>query len=187
MASFGEKPTIHGTRVGLRPLEAADADHMWADLQDPEGLEMTGTHATFTRDQVAAWCATRSGEQDRLDLAIVDAATSGWLGEIVLNDWDRENRSCSLRIAVTAGARGRGVGTEATQLLVGYAFTEIDDPPVHRIGLEVHDFNHRAVRLYERVGFRREGVLRDALHWDGCFHEAIVMSMLRTDHPPAAV
>jgi RimJ/RimL family protein N-acetyltransferase len=73
------------------------------------------------------------------------------------------------------------VGTEATRLLVDHAFTEIEDPPVHRIGLEVYEFNHRAVRLYERMGFRREGVLRDALHWDGGFHDALVMSMLRTD------
>ena len=186
MASFRDKPSLHGASVLLRPVVAGDADDMWADLQDPEGLKMTGTHARFTRDEIRGWCASRAECSDRLDLAIVDAATGTWAGEIVLHEWDPHNRSCGFRIAVAAEARGRGVGTEATRLLVDFAFTEIDHPPVHRIGLEVYAFNHRAIGVYERVGFRREGVLRDALHWDGEFHDAIVMSMLRTDHAPTA-
>ena len=42
--------------------------------------------------------------------------------------------------------------------------------------------NPRAQAVYERVGFQREGVLRDSLWWDGSFHDTIVMSILRTDH-----
>ena len=53
--------------------------------------------------------------------------------------------------------------------------------PIHRISLDVFDFNPRAAHVYERVGFVREGVLRDALHWDGEYHDSIVMSILRPD------
>ena len=55
------------------------------------------------------------------------------------------------------------------------------DLPVHRIQLEVFAFNPRAQHVYERVGFRREGVLRDALRWDGEYHDTIVMGLLRAD------
>ena len=181
MPTFADKPTITGARVALRPVVASDAASMWADVHDDEINAFTGTHADFTEEQISQWCATRIEQGDRLDLAVTDRTTGEWLGEVVVNDWEPDNRSCGFRIALSAGARDRGVGTEATRLLVDYVFSEIDDPPVHRLALEVYDFNPRALTVYERVGFVREGVLRDALRWQGEHHDAIVMSLLRDD------
>ncbi|MEO1055740.1 MAG: GNAT family protein [Actinomycetota bacterium] len=184
MVSFATKPTITGERVLLRPVTGDDVDDAWADMHDDEANRLTGTHDEFTYEQIASWYSTRSDEPDRLDLAIVELATGRWCGEVVINEWDADNRSCSFRIAVSAHARDRGIGTAATKLLVDYVFDEIDEPaPINRIGLEVFAFNPRAIHVYERLGFVREGVLRDALYWDGAFHDAIVMSALRRDRP----
>ncbi len=165
---------------------------MWADAHDDEINHFTGTHADFSREQIEAWCASRPEQTDRLDMAVTDADTGEWLGEAVVNDWDPDNRSCSFRIALGANARNRGVGTEATRLhlpapatsdrIIDYVFDVIDDPSVNRISLEVFDFNQRGLAVYEKVGFVREGVLRDALFWQDDFHDAIVMSILRRDH-----
>ncbi len=181
MPTFADQPIIRGGRVLLRPIVAGDAEHMWTDLLDAEATRLTGTHTTFTRPQIDAWCASRVEQSDRFDLAVIDSGTGAWAGEIVINEWDPDNRSCSLRIALGPTSRDRGLGTEATRLIVDHLLDAIDDPPVHRIGLEVYAFNARAIAVYERVGFRREGVLRDALWWDGEFHDAIMMSMLRRD------
>ncbi len=181
MSTFADKPTIRGDRVVLRPLREQDADAMLADAHDQEITHFTGTHADFTREQIDAWCASRQHQPDRLDLAVTDRTSSEWMGEVVINDWDRDNRSCSFRIALSAKARNRGIGTEATQLVVDHVFDEIDDPPVNRIALEVYHFNPRGLAVYEKVGFLPEGVLRDALYWQGEFHDAIVMGMLRRD------
>lgn len=182
MTSFADKPTLVGERVILRPLVATDADDLWRDLHDPEANRLTGTHATFTRERIDEWCATRAAQTDRLDLAVIERATGAWAGEVAVNDVDDDNRSCGFRIALSAAARNRGLGTEATRLTVRHVFDTIDDPAIHRISLEVFAFNPRAQAVYERVGFRREGVLRDALWWDGSFHDTIVMSILRSDH-----
>jgi RimJ/RimL family protein N-acetyltransferase len=181
VTSFVDKPTIVGPRVVLRPLDAGDADAMLADLTDVDALRLTGTHRTFTRDEIERWVATRPGTDDRLDLAIIDRTTGGWLGEVVVNDWDPDNRSCGFRIALTRTARDRGYGTEATRLVVDHVFETIDDPPVNRIELEVYAFNPRAIHVYERIGFQREGVRRQALRWNGEYVDAIVMSILRSD------
>ena len=154
---------------------------MWTDLQDDEGTRLTGTHGGFERHQIDAWCATRAVQPDRLDLAVIDRTTERWAGEVVVNDWDAHNRSCGFRIALGPSGRDRGLGSEATRLVVDYVFDEIDDPPVNRLSLEVYEFNRRALTVYEKVGFRREGILRDALLWDGEFHDAIVMSIVRAD------
>ena len=187
MANFAHKPTITGERIVLRPMAAGDADAMWADSHDAEITHFTGTHTDFEYHQVVTWCSTRAEQPDRLDLAVTDRATGDWLGEAVINDWDRDNRSCSFRIALSAPARDRGIGTEATRLLVDYVFDEIDDPPVNRVSLEVYDYNPRGLAVYEKVGFRPEGVLRQALLWQGEFHDAIVMSLLRSDREADAV
>lgn len=181
MVTFADKPTIVGDRVLLRPLDAGDADSMWADLSDAESTRLTGTHDTFERDQVDRYCASRPEQADRLDLAVIDRASGLWAGEVVINEVDEHNGSCSFRIALGAGARNRGLGTEATRLIIDHVFDAIDDPTINRVALEVYDFNPRAQAVYERVGFRREGVLREALLWDGEYHDAIVMSILRSD------
>lgn len=181
MTSFADKPTLEGARVVLRPIVAADAASMFADLDDPEGRRLTGTHATFTLDQIEKWAATRSDQPDRLDLAVIDRASGTWAGEVVINGWDPDNRTCGFRIALGPAARDRGLGTEATRLLLDHVFESIDDPPVNRVELEVYDMNPRAQAVYEKLGFRREGVRREALWWDGEPHGAIVMSLLRSD------
>ena len=178
MASFSEKPTIEGEHVRLRPLVSGDVDDMWADLADEDALRLTGTHDSFTREQIDAWCASRADQSDRLDLAVVERSSGAWAGEVVLCDWDADNASCSFRIALRASAQNRGLGSEATRLIVDYAFAELG---VHRIELEVFAFNPRAIAVYERAGFVHEGVRRDALQWDGEWVDALVMAMVATD------
>jgi RimJ/RimL family protein N-acetyltransferase len=181
MGSFADKPTLVGNRVVLRPIVGSDADAMWAELADAEANRLTGTHTEFGYEQIRRWAATRVDTDDRLDLAATDPVTRAYLGEVVINEWDPANRSCSFRIALGAHARDRGVGTESTQLLIDYVFGEIDDPPVNRIELEVYAFNPRAQRVYEKVGFVLEGVRREALRWDDAYTDAVVMSILRSD------
>ncbi len=125
-----------------------------------------------------AWLASRADQADRLDLAVVERATGACVGEVVLNDWDPANQACSFRIALDARVHGRGLGTEATRLIVGYGFERLG---LHRISLEVYAFNPRARRAYEKAGFVAEGVLRESLLWEGERVDATVMSILAPD------
>ncbi len=168
-------PILRGKRVSLRPLDGGDTDNLWADVQEPEARRLTGTHREFSREDIAAYCASRADATDRLTLAIVDTETGGWIGEVVLMDHDEPNRSAGLRIALTANGRGRGLGTEALSLLLAHAFGPLK---LHRVSLEVYDFNPRAIRAYEKVGFRHEGRVRDALWWEGMPYDALLMAVL---------
>jgi RimJ/RimL family protein N-acetyltransferase len=178
---FSDKPTITGERVILRPVSVDDVPGLAAMLADPDGRRLTGTHATFTPAGLRSWYASRGDQTDRLDLAVVDRRTGSYAGEVVLNDLDEDNLSCGFRIALGPSARGRGLGTEATRLIVGYAFEVVG---LHRVELEVYAFNPRARAVYEKVGFVHEGVRRDALRWDGGWVDAITMSILADDRRP---
>ena len=174
-------PVLRGELVTLRPIRADDADAMWDMLSDPEGNRLTGTTGTFTRVQVAQWCATVDEREDRHDWAVTHE-TDEYLGEIVLNRIDTHSRNANLRLAMRPGQRGRGFGSEAISLVLAYAFGE---PPeglgLHRVSLDVLSINPRARVLYESLGFVEEGRLREA-HLDGDFWcDAIVMAILEDD------
>ena len=135
----------------LRPIIASDADAMWDMIQDEEGNDLTATQAVFTYDQIAEWCATRAGQNDRLDLAIIETNTGEFAGEVVLNEYEPASASASFRISLRGPAWfGRGLGTEATTLIVHHAFSGIG---LMRVTLEVLSRNPRARRSYEKAGF----------------------------------
>jgi RimJ/RimL family protein N-acetyltransferase len=175
MHDFANKPTLVGSRVRLRPVSIQDVPGLLDVVSDPEGRRLTGTHADVAEPALRAWYGTRAEHDDRLDLAVVERASGQYAGEVVLNEVNAGDRSCSFRIALRPAFQDRGLGTEATRLMLEHAFSAVR---VHRISLEVYAFNHRARAVYERVGFVAEGVLRDALYWDGAYFDATVMSIL---------
>ncbi|CAM5295092.1 RimJ/RimL family protein N-acetyltransferase OS=Leifsonia shinshuensis OX=150026 GN=HNR13_002579 PE=4 SV=1 [Leifsonia shinshuensis] len=139
-------------------------------------MRLTGTHATFTEDQVQEWLAGLAALDGRADWAILRTADGVHLGEAVLNDLDADNRSAGFRIMLGSPHWfGSGYGTEATRAVLEHAFGTAG---LHRVELEVFAFNPRAQRAYEKAGFVVEGRRREALHWDGEWVDAIVMGCL---------
>jgi RimJ/RimL family protein N-acetyltransferase len=182
-ADFSVKPTLTGDKVMLRPfILAEDAGALREMLLDPEATRLTGSHdfgESRWGDEDEArfrnWYSTRNQQLDRLDLAVVDRSTGQCVGEVVLNDWNEPNRSCGFRTVIGPRGRDRGLGTESVRMVVGYGFERL---ALHRIELQVYAFNPRARRVYEKVGFVAEGVLRDALRWGDGWVDATVMSIL---------
>lgn len=163
-------------------MESRHFDGLWAMQSEPEVARLTGSVRQVTQEQARQWMATRQDHHDRADWAIVRAEDDVVLGEVVLNELDPDHAAVNFRILlVNREYFGRGYGTEATRLVIDYAF----HVGVHRIGLEVFDYNPRAQRSYEKSGFVREGVLRDALRWDGEWHDVISMAILSTDSRPS--
>jgi RimJ/RimL family protein N-acetyltransferase len=175
---FAPKPTLTGERVVLRPLTVADVPAVMATLADPDAMRLTGTHRTFDTDQVREAIARWQQRTDRFDVAVIDRATGSHAGEAALVDLNRDNLSCTFRIALTSGHTDRGLGTETARLLLGHAF---DTVGLHRVELDVYAFNPRARRVYEKLGFVYEGTKRQALRWRGEWVDSYVMAMLVDD------
>jgi RimJ/RimL family protein N-acetyltransferase len=181
---FRDRPVLTGPRVSLEPLGSQHFDAYRSMLAEPEAMRLTGTRQRFTDEWIRQWLAARQDHHDRADWAIVRHEDGMFLGDAVLNELNGHNASASFRICL-AGPHvfGRGYGTEATGLVVDYAF---DVAGLHRVHLEVYDFNPRAQRVYEKCGFIREGLQRDALLWEGQRHDVISMAILATDPRPTS-
>jgi RimJ/RimL family protein N-acetyltransferase len=138
--SLAVKPTLTGDMVVLRPVTVEDVDLIPAD--DAEAMRLTGSHPRpepLSREFMREWYATRADHDDRLDLAVVDRVTGRFAGEVVLNELNPDDESCSFRILLCGDAnRDCGLGTEATRLILRHAFENVG---LHRVELEVYDFN----------------------------------------------
>ncbi len=151
-------------------------------LSDPEVRRLTGSVESTAEaerpevldDRLRDWYATRNDQPDRLDLAIEDAASGILVGEVVLNEVDLEALTCNLRLLVGPLGRDRGLGTEAVGLATAYGIERLG---MRRITLEVFEFNPRARRVYEKVGYVVTGVRPGALVFDGVEVAAIDMAV----------
>ncbi|GGA21228.1 GNAT family N-acetyltransferase [Paenibacillus physcomitrellae] len=173
-----KKTEIVGDLILLRYAEKGDLADYTAFLEDKEMMVLTGSFSvSFTAEQNAAWLE-RIGQpgKDRVDFMIVPKDSKRLIGEVVLNDIDWDNRSANIRIAIgSAHGRGKGYGQEAMRRMVEYGFRVLG---LHRIHLGVYTFNPRAIHVYEKIGFKHEGIERDALYQDGEYHDMIRMAIL---------
>lgn len=104
-----------------------------------------------------------------------------WLpiGTIGLHRVDWKNRLGVLGIAIWEKRFwNRGLGTRVVRTLLRFAFLKLN---LHRVELEVYDFNPRAMRCYEKAGFRLEGTRRQALYRDGSYHDIHRMGTLQEE------
>ena len=175
-------PTLRTPRLVLRPLGPEHLEDVWAALADEESKRLTGTKATFTREQVAAHLAAVGAADDRADWAIT-LPDGAYVGEVVLNELDDDIACMNVRIALAPGMPGRGYGTEAMTAVLDHAFGAVG---LHRVELSVYDFNPRALRSYEKAGFVVEGRQRQTLLWDGQWYDSVLMSVLATDPRPSS-
>ncbi len=174
-----DKPTLQGEMLVLRPLRAGDSDGMWEVVSDAEARRITGMSREWTRADVDRWVATVGAADDRIDLAVTANGSDEYLGEIVLEAIDTCVGSASLRLTMRPAYRGRGYGTEAILLVLGMAF---DGLGLHRVGAAVPAINARAKSLYENLGFRVEGRLRDAFRDGDGWTDGLVMGLLDDEY-----
>ncbi len=101
------------------------------------------------------------------------------LGEIDLNGFDWTARHAWVGVGI--GERdywGKGYGTDAMRILIRYAFRELN---LNRINLTVFAYNPRAIKSYEKLGFKEEGRERQWLHRDGRRWDMLYMGLLRRE------
>lgn len=179
-----DKPTLTGERVVLRPFVEGDLTRMAAAIRDPEVSRWTeydldtrtlrrADSPTELDDRLRDWYLTRHRQTDRLDLAVVDRTTEECVGEVVLNEFDPGTSRCNFRTIVGPGGRDRGLGSEATRLVVAHAFSV----GIEQVELEVFIGNTRARRAYEKAGFRVTGRRRAARQVDGAPEDAFLMTV----------
>ena len=178
---------LQGEKALLRLIEKSDKDKYYAmgfETVDEQSMYLTGTTGTFSREAIERYVDRIVEDETRYDFLIVDRQSGEMVGEAVLNEIDWDSRCAGFRIALFQSQEfNRGFGSEATALTLRFAFEGLG---LHRVELEVFDYNPRARHVYEKAGFRQEGVKRDGLWMSGQYHDVILMGVLESDYASRA-
>lgn len=141
---------VQGMAIALEPLRDDDADALFHWINDRELVELSATFRPVSRAEHDAWFAAVRARDDVAIFAIREDGRLVGTGQLL-----RDGDEAELRIRLgAADARGRGIGTEAVRRLVRHGFDELG---LRRIWLQVFATNVRAIRAYEKAGFRRCG------------------------------
>lgn len=166
----GKSGFLCSDRLCLRLLENEESVDIWHGNESRE----------FPSDEGPVVDGVESVPPDRSDalsFIIEKADTKKAIGSCqLLNiNWIHRNAELQIRIG-EGGFQGKGYGSEAVRLLVDFGFKDLH---LHRIYLHVFSSNARAIKAYEKCGFEREGVLREAAYIDGGFVDVVAMAILR--------
>jgi RimJ/RimL family protein N-acetyltransferase len=172
---------LQGKRVLLRGMAREDLARLWQFNNDIE-VELAGggdppTPQSFERLQAEFDQEAAKGGRNGPTFAI--EADGQFIGQCALFNINPVAHTCAL--GITIGNKeywGRGYGRESIALLVDYAFRHHN---FHKIWLEVHANNNRALRSYAACGFREEGRLRAHVWSNGQYEDLIVMGLLRAE------
>lgn len=177
-------PTLHSARLRLRPFGEADADAIFALQSDARVLRYWDAPPWTDRaraQRFIAACRQIEAEGSGARLAIERAADGGFIGWCALNTWNPDYRSARLGYCLGEAAWGQGLATEAAGALLRWAFAALD---LNRVQAETDTRNIASSRVLEKLGFRREGTLREDCIVDGEVSDSWVYGLLRREWRP---
>lgn len=174
-------PTLQTARLRLRPFTDADADDLFAMHSSAHVLRYWDS-PPWTEPQRAerflAACRQLAEDGTGARLAIDRLADEAFLGWCSLTGWNPDYRSASLGYCLVEHAWGAGYATEAAHAVLGWAFESLD---LNRVQAETDTRNLASARVLQKLGFKREGTLREDCIVNGDVSDSWVFGLLRRE------
>lgn len=170
--------SILGEKIRLRAIERSDIPAFVRWFNDPEVRKYLRMYMPLSQAQEERWFETQLQDQSSLIFGI-ETLDGKLIGNIGLHNITWKDRNAYL--GITIGEKnywGQGYGADAITTLLNFAFTQMN---LHRVFLTVYEYNQRAIRCYEKCGFKHEGRMRQAHFYDGKYYDELVMGILRDE------
>ncbi|MDN4595417.1 GNAT family N-acetyltransferase [Polycladomyces subterraneus] len=166
--------------ITLQPFTKEDYAQLMEWVDNPAFLlQWGGPRFTFPLDERQLDDYLSWESPGRQVWKAVDPTSGRTVGHIELGNIDPRNRIGTIaRVMISPDARGKGWGEQMVREAVRYGFETLH---LHRIELRVFDFNNAAIRCYEKVGFQKEGLLRECRRFGDEYWSLWVMSLLRPE------
>jgi len=178
---FLSAPTLHTTRLELRPFNESDASALFAMHSSAFVLRYWDSPPWSERgraEQFIAACRQIAEEGTGTRLAVDRISDGAFLGWCSLTRWNPDYRSASMGYCFDDAAWGHGYATEAARALLQWA---VDTLEINRVQSETDTRNGASARVLEKLGFVREGTLREDCIVNGDVSDSWVYGLLRRD------
>lgn len=166
--------------VLLRAIEETDLELIREMINDPEIEKMTGgTSFPISMYQQKKWFESINNRSNELRL-MIETKDKGTIGLVALTDIDYKNGTAEFhaKLATSKNIRGSGFGTKAYCALINYAFYQMNLNCIYTGNIE---YNNVTERVKEKIGFKKEGVLRERVYKNGKYYNIHVWSILKSD------
>jgi RimJ/RimL family protein N-acetyltransferase len=178
-------PTLHTARLRLRPFADADADDLFAMHSSAYVLRYWDAppwRDPARAERFIAACHQMAEDGSGARLAIDRLSDKTFLGWCSVSRWNPEYRSAALGYCLADAAWGHGYATEAAHALLQWAFDALD---LNRVQAETDTRNAASARVLEKLGFMREGTLREDCIVNGDVSDSWVYGLLRREWQPS--
>ena len=154
--------TLKGNNIYIRALEPNDLEFVYAIENDQSIWEVSNTHTPYSRFLVKQYLENAHQdiyEAKQLRLAICKNEDFQAVGLIDLFDFDPKNNRAGVGIVISNGSnRNSGLGSEALQLVINYAFNQLQ---LHQLYANIGSKNEISISLFTKFGFQKIGVKKD--------------------------
>lgn len=177
-------PTITGENIVLRRIKESDIDDRRVFGRPDEFMYMCGGNrqtntGILEPEDLQNWYQKHLQCTDD-KIAWIIEYNNKCIGGARLHNISKADNNATYAIGIwDVSSFSKGIGTEATKLVLNYAFNILK---LHRVDLRVLDYNKRGIRCYEKCGFKKDGVLRENAYIEGEYHSDWVMSILENEY-----
>jgi RimJ/RimL family protein N-acetyltransferase len=178
-------PTLHTARLRLRPFNDSDANNLFALHSNAYVLRYWDTPPWSERlraEQFIATCREIAEAGTGTRLAVDRVADGAFIGWCSLTGWNPDYRSASTGYCFDDAAWGQGFATEAARALLQWAFDTLE---INRVQAETDTRNLASARVLEKLGFTREGTLREDCVVNGEVSDSWVYGLIRREWQPS--
>jgi len=170
---------MHKENIFIRPLEESDIPTTTNWMNDTEISDSQGFLPVFNLKDQLEWYKRISSDKTRYIFAICNNTDARHIGNVALGNIDYIHRHCMFSIFIyDSNNRGKGYGIEATELALIFAFNKLN---LNKVYLRVSEKSVRAIKMYENIGFVKEGVMRQHYYSNGKYEDKIFFSILKSE------
>ncbi len=173
-------PFLVGKQIYLRPVKIADASIIQEWHNDPElrKVARAGERPT-TLKQEKEDIKTAYNTKDEAYLMVIKKSNNKEIGFMRGNCLTSSSKNVWLRMIIgDKNAWGKNYAADALQCFLRWLFYELN---MHRVTCETYATNRRAIRFFEKIGFKKEGVIREAHYIDSKYHDIISFGLLKNE------
>ena len=163
----------------LRKANASDLESLYILKNDVDSNAMLGQgfYRGYSKEDMAKWIEFHNNATNEVLFVIQDIQCQKLIGHVGLYNIDYRNRKAEFAILIAdKESRGKGYGKLCTQFMVSYGYEQLN---LNRVELSVIEDNPIAISLYEKIGFEKEGLLKQSLYKNGKYHNVVLMAKLK--------
>jgi len=170
---------LTGNKVLLRAIELYDKEILKELMNDCETeYFLSGSSFPVSNYQQEEWIKSQKLDRHLLRYMIEDKEGKFSVGTVILSGIDYINGNGEIHIKIKKEYHGKGYGYDSISLIISYGFKELRLKCIYAL---INEYNLSSTKLFEKVGFKKEGLLRSRIYKNGAYHNQMVYSMLNDE------